>query len=248
MTEFDDAPIDTPPLSLGQRLVGVLFSPRPTYESVAQHPRWLGVLAVAALAMALGQYAFLSTPRGQEAMRAAALAQVRALQDTGLLPAEAMQQEVRQARTSTVSPVGTAAYVAVVIPVSAAILAGLLIGWFNTIGGGEARYRQVFAIVAHSSLIWCVAGIVAWVVGYFKGEVVNAAGSLAGLLPMLDEEGFFARFLGFIDLFWIWGLVNLAIGIAVLYRRQTGGIATSFVSIYVAVGLVYAIVRSSLGV
>jgi hypothetical protein len=245
MTEFDPTPIDTPPLGLPQRLVGTLFSPRPTYASVARHPRWLGVLAVSALAMALGQYAFLSTPRGQQAMQAAAVTQIRTLQRAGLpIPAEAVQQ----ARKSTVSPVGTAAYVAVVIPVSAAILAGLLIGWFNTIGGGEARYRQVFAIVAHSSLIWCVAGVVAWVVGYFKGEVVNAAGSLSGLLPMLDEEGFPARFLGFIDLFWIWGLVNLAIGIAVLYQRRTGGIAMSLVSIYLVVGLVYAIARSSLGV
>ena len=53
MTEFDAAPIDTPPLSLVQRLVGALFSPRPTYESVAQHPRWLGVLAVAARRFAM---------------------------------------------------------------------------------------------------------------------------------------------------------------------------------------------------
>jgi hypothetical protein len=178
-------------------------------------------------------------------MQAQAVEQLRTMQRAGLpVPPEA----IKQARQAEGGALLSAASIAVVIPLTAAVLAGLLIGWFNTIGGGEARYRQVLAIVAHSSLIWCLSGVIAAGAGYFKGEIVNAPGALSALAPMLDETGFPGRFLGFIDLFWIWGLINLAIGVAVLYRRRTGGIATSLVSIYVAIALVYAIVRSSLGV
>ncbi len=64
--------------------------------------------------------------------------------------------------------------------------------------------------------------------------------TLAVFLPMLDETSFFARFLGWIDLFRIWWLVNLAIGAAVLYKRKSGPIAWTLLGLYVVFALVVA--------
>jgi hypothetical protein len=45
-----------------------------------------------------------------------------------------------------------------------------------------------------------------------------------------------SRFLGAIDLFVIWWIVSLAIGLGVLDRRRTSPIATTLIVIYVAIG------------
>jgi hypothetical protein len=57
------------------------------------------------------------------------------------------------------------------------------------------------------------------------------------LLPMISDQSLLGRILGMIDLFWIWWLIVLSIGLAVLYRRRTQGIAFTLFGIY-AVGVV----------
>ena len=49
---------------------------------------------------------------------------------------------------------------------------------------------------------------------------------------------FGARLLGSIDLFLIWWMVSLAIGLAVLYKRRTAPIATTLLVVYVAIALI----------
>jgi hypothetical protein len=45
---------------------------------------------------------------------------------------------------------------------------------------------------------------------------------------MFDPGSFLARLLGAVDLFTVWQLMVLAIGVAVLYGKRTGPIATTF--------------------
>jgi hypothetical protein len=65
-------------------------------------------------------------------------------------------------------------------------------------------------------------------------------------VPFLDENSFLSRLLGTIDLFQIWWLVVLAIGLGVLYKRRTGPIATSLLTVYAVIILAIAAVRSAL--
>jgi hypothetical protein len=57
---------------------------------------------------------------------------------------------------------------------------------------------------------------------------------------MLDEASFFARLIGWIDLFRIWWLVNLAIGAAMLYKRKSGPIAWTLLGLYMVFALAVA--------
>jgi hypothetical protein len=52
------------------------------------------------------------------------------------------------------------------------------------------------------------------------------------------------RFLGAIDLVLVWWIITLSIGLAVLYRRRTGGIAMTLLAIYVVIALIIGYVRS----
>jgi hypothetical protein len=75
-------------------------------------------------------------------------------------------------------------------------------------------------------------------------ESVTSATNLSVFLPMLDESSFVAKFLGTIDLFLIWWVVVLAIGLGVLYRRKTGPIATGLFVVYGIVAIIIAAVTS----
>ena len=77
---------------------------------------------------------------------------------------------------------------------------------------------------------------------YARGEFAGA--SLDVFVPMFEETSFVARFLGGIDLFFIWWIVSVSIGLGVLYKRRTGGIATTLLGIYVLIVLIVAIWRS----
>ena len=97
---------------------------------------------------------------------------------------------------------------------------------FNVVLGGTATFKQVVAVVSHSGFITALGLLAGAAVQYVQGTA-NPFGpfNLGVLLPMLDENTFLARLLGFINIFSIWATIVTAIGFSVLYRRKTGSIA-----------------------
>jgi len=47
-----------------------------------------------------------------------------------------------------------------------------------------------------------------------------------------------------IDMFLLWWMIVLAIGLGVLYKRRTGPIATTFIGLYVVIALLIAVFTS----
>jgi len=78
-----------------------------------------------------------------------------------------------------------------------------------------------------------------------KPSGTNPPGAnLAIFVPMLEETSFVTKFLGSIDLILVWWIVTISIGLGVMYRRRTGGIATTLLAIYVVIALIVGYVRS----
>jgi hypothetical protein len=227
-----------PPRGLFSRVVGVVFSPRPTYEAVAAQPRSLGVLAVALVVMMLAQGIFLSTDVGKRALLDT---QVSSLESFGVNVTDEMYAQM-QTRLG-IAPYTTAASQLVVIPLVSALFAGLLLAVFSAVLGGNATFKHVYAVVAHSTVILAVQQLFNMPIAYARGDMSSAT-RLAVFLPNLDETGFASHLLSALDLFIAWWLINIAIGIAVLYRRKTGPIATGLLATYVVIALIIAVVRS----
>lgn len=222
-------------MSLAARFFGVVTSPRATYESVVAHPKWLGMLALGTLIGAGLMGAFLMTTVGQDAW----LAQMEA-QQTGDGAADAMRMFEK------IAPyVGyiTAASTLVFIPLFYLLCAGILFAVFNAAMGGDATFKQIFTVVVHAAPIGILGQLFTVPMNYFRGTMTSAT-NLSVLLPMLDEQSFAAGFLGAIDLFLLWQIFVLAIGLAVLYRRRTQPIATSLFIFYGVIALVIAYVKS----
>ena len=116
---------------------------------------------------------------------------------------------------------------------------------FNALLGGDAKFKQVYAVVAHSGVVITLAQLFGLPLAYAR-ETMSSTTNLAVFLPFLDEASFAARFLGSIDLFQIWWLVSVSIGFGVLYRKRTGPIATTMLIMYVAIALTIAAIKTAL--
>ena len=136
-------------------------------------------------------------------------------------------------------------------PVLTCVLAGVIVGVFNAarVGdatGREATYRQTLAVVAHAGVILMLRQVVAMPLNYSR-ETLSSPTTLGQLFPIFDEASLPARFLGALDLFVIWWVVVLAIGVALLYRRSARSIAVAFIGAYLAFAALLAIVMAATG-
>jgi len=126
----------------------------------------------------------------------------------------------------------------------ALVIAGIAFAVFNAMLGGDASFKQAYAVVVHSGIVLVVQQLFTLPLDYAR-ETLSSPTNLAVFLPFLDENSFAARMLGSIDLFLIWWAINLAIGLGVLYRKRTGPIATTLLVIYVAIAVIIAAVKSA---
>jgi hypothetical protein len=226
--------------SLPARIVGVLFSPRATYADVAARPRALGVLTFVVLVGTLGVFLFLSTDVGKNAFIDQ---QVQQRESFGRPLSDAQYEQLE--RMAPYAPYFGAVFQLVSLPLLGAVIAGIVLAVFNALLGGEATFKQVFAIVAHSGVVLSLMQLFGLPLAYAQ-RTIGSATSLAVLAPFLDEGSFPARLLAVIDLFMIWWIVSLAIGLGVLYRKRTGPIATTMMILYVAIAFVIAAVKTAM--
>jgi membrane protein, antimicrobial resistance system len=230
----DPAPSPQPLPSLFARVIGIIVSPKATFERVVQTPKILGVLAVVTIASAIGASAFTFTAAGQQAAVDFSAQQIERF--TGQPPTDAQMAAIEkqapiQAYISSTSTL-------VVLPLVIAIEAGLLFLIFNVVLGGTATFRQVYAVSAHSTVITILGLLVAVPMQFARGAIsMTGPANLGVLFPMLAENSVLSSFLGTIDFFRVWWVITISIGLGVLYRRPTRGIALTLFGLYLVIAL-----------
>jgi hypothetical protein len=226
-------------MSLIARAIGIITSPRATYASVVAHPKWFGMLALTAVGLGLLIGGFLLTKVGQEAWLDAAL--------NSPFSGQVNDQQIQaMEKMAPYVGYGTIVYMLVLFPIIMAVVSGILYAIFNAAMGGNATFKQVFTVVIHTGPIGLLSQLFTVPLNYFRGTMTSAT-TLAVLLPMLPEESFLSRFLGMIDLFLVWQVMVLSIGLAVLYRRRTQPIATALLVVYAIIAVIVALVRRGAG-
>jgi hypothetical protein len=239
MTATAAAAGSTPaPKSVVARIFGMLTSPKDTFQSVVASPKWFGVLAITTLAVAL----FTAMPLTTEAGRQSAIdRQVAQVQSLGIQIND--DAYARMEKQSAMMPYTTAGSIIVFSPIVATIFAGILFAIFNAALGGEASFKQVLSVLVHAGVVSSLGAVFSGIVNYFR-QRMDSLTNLGSLVPMLSEKSFVASFLGAIDVFLVWWLIVLAIGLAVLYRRRTQPIAIALLSIYGVIALAIAFFKS----
>ena len=220
---------NAPGPGLASRLIGVVFSPR---------PRALGALVVSSLIFVVVNGVFLSTEVGQTATLDQQLSVMKSL---GVTVTNEMVQQMES--RMAIAPYTTAASLAVGIPLVCAIMAGLLLAIFTAVLGGGATYKQVYAVVAHSTIIGAIQQIFSIPIMYARQDMASPT-KLSVFFPMLGETSFFTYLLSAVDLFILWSLINVSIGVAVLYKRSTGPVVAVLLGIYALIAVIIAAVRA----
>jgi hypothetical protein len=241
-TNPSDASVGGPPAPKGllARAIGVIVSPRETYADIAARPRVLGALAAVVLLVVIAQAGFMMTEVGKDALFDQ---QIRTMESFGVRVTDQMYEGMElglqwAAYTSAV-------FTLVFFPIMFAIVAGIIMGVFSAMLGGDASFKQVYAIVVYSAFLMVLQQVFIVPLNYAR-QSMSSPTNLAVFFPFLDETSFIAMLLGGIDLFFIWLIVNQAIGVGVLYKRKTAPIAMTMLGIYASIVLIIAGVRAAL--
>lgn len=229
------------PKNLFARFVGIITSPKDTFRSIVPAPKWFGMLVLTTVIIAFFSALPMTTPAGRQA---AIDQQVQQRQAFGMTVDDRMYAQME--KMSAVMPYITAGTVLVIAPIMAVLFTGILFAIFNAALGGEASFKQVFSIWIHAGAVSALSTVFSGVVNYFRGGIGSAA-NVGTLLPMLPEHSFVANLLGTVDVFIIWWVIVLAMGLGVLYRRRTQPIAFSLFGVYALIAIVIAVVKSRAG-
>ena len=239
--------------SLPARVYGVIRRPRATFAAIVAAPAWAPVLIVTTVITFTCSAGFLRTQVGQQA-----------LVDQWERTALAFGQTVDDAQYSRMEATADSGrfdlmYAAVTTlaggPAFAIAIAALLYFVLNRTTGGprgadpgdpRVSYVQVLAVVCYAAVILAMRQVIATPIDYLR-ESIGSPTTLVQFFTMLDEASPLARFLGVIDLFVVWWIVVLAIGMSVLYERPARHLALVFASTYVAVAFLAALAMAVSG-
>jgi len=228
------SPPPTQALSLFARFWGILTAPRETFADVAARPRWFDMMALVLVITAVCTGGFFATQVGQTAWLDKT---AEAARQSGAEMPEA-QWATMQKIASYMGPI-YAVSTLVIAPLMWLIVTAILFAVFNAALGGTASFKQMYAVFVHSTAVTVVQQVFVTPLNYAR-ETMASATNLAVFLPMLDEGSFLAKLLGMVDLFLIWWLIVLSIGLGVLFRRKTGPIAAGLFVVYGIIAVIAA--------
>jgi hypothetical protein len=219
----------------------MIRAPRATLTHAIAEPRSLDMAVVIVAISAACSTGFLLTRVG----RLAALdQQVRQLESFGVYITDERYEELR--RLVPYRPALSAAIIVIGWPVLWAFAAGVVRAIGNRIGKRSAAFAQVLTVFVHASAILAVRAAVAAPVSYAR-ESLGGATSISTLAPVFGESTFPARLLGAVDIFVLWWVVLVAMGLSILYRTRTLPIARWLFGAYVAGAVALALTQALRG-
>ena len=226
--------------SLAARMYGVIHRPRATFTAILTSPSWAPVLVATTTITFLCGIGFLRTDVGRQALvdqwERTATAFGQAVDDGGYARME------DTASSSNVQLLYAAATALGYGPVLVFAVSGLLF----LILKPRRSFVEVLTIASYSAVILALRQVIATPVDYVRESIASPT-TLVQFFTMLDEASPVARFLGVIDLFVVWWIVVLAVGVSVLYRRPTRSLALAFTGAYVALALLAALAMAVSG-
>lgn len=206
------------------RLIGMIRAPRATLTAAIAAPRSTDLAALIVVVSAVCSAGFLMTRVGQ---LAALDQQVRQLESFGATVDDARYAALRS--WLPYRPLISAAITVLGWPIVWVVLAWALHRVSDRVmGQGTAdsarRRAQVLTIVVHASAVFAVRALVSTPIDYAR-ESLGGATSLSVVMPAFGESTFPARLLGAVDIFAVWWVVLVAMGLSILYRTRTLPIA-----------------------
>src|SRR6478752_5962863 len=222
------------------RVTGVLLHPRSTMAEVVKHPSFITTWTVVLLASAVCGVLLLSTQVGRQA-----------LVDERVRVTEALGQRVddaEYARLEADPPVSiyltSGGRLLLTPPITLGVAAGVML--FGRIDGVKLSFVTALAIVVQATVVLALQQIVAAPLHYVH-ESLTSPTTIAGLLQIFDEGSWPSRLLGSIDVFGLWWVWLISLGLAAVAGRPARRYLWRLVAVYVGVAAVVAAAFAVLG-
>ena len=238
-TASDNAPA---PLSEVGRIPAVFIDPKRAFADIAARPTWIlpaALLAVAALAFT---YIYSTRIGWDHYFRQIAETNAKMQQMDAQQREQAIQMQVK------FGPIGGYVFSIIGIPLVALIVGGVIL-LMTKMAGASLKFKQTFAISAWAMLPGLISSILAIVVMFLKNpddfNLQNPlAFNLAAFLEPPPNTGKFIYTLAkSFDLFTIWMILLLAVGISVAARKIS---FTKAVILVAAPWLIWVLISSGL--
>jgi len=198
---------------LHRRVLDVFVAPGRLFEHFRHATPWVGPLVISVVVGLIVVFAIpqeLYVEQARETMRNA--------------PAGA---ELPAAETlAGFGRLAGAASVLFGVPIGAFVMAGVLALIFGVFFSGEARFTQFLTVVTHTQLIGALGALVTLPVQLATGSLETRL-SLALLVPGLGTESVAGRVLAGLDLFTLWTVVVVGLGVAIVNRKPSWAAASA---------------------
>jgi hypothetical protein len=233
------APETQASLSPFGRVIGILFSPKRTFEDIVRKPSWLLPVALSTALGLLVSVAINQRINWRDFMNQ----QIEKSPQATQMSPEQKQQRIEAGAKFV--PISTYVF-GTLGPVLVALLVALVMwGAYSLFSGISTNFSTAFGITAHAFLTGLVSSplfiLILYLKPYGTADLDNPlAANLAAFLPEDSAKWLFALCKS-VDIFVFWTLILLAIGFATVNPKRLKG-AKSF-TIAFTVWAVYVVCR-----
>lgn len=230
-------PTEPAPMNELARFSGVFFEPKKTFTDIAERPRWIVPVLVTIVMSVVFLMVFTSRIGWESYMHRVMDNNPRMAQLTPEQRDNVFNTQVKLA------PVFGFASVVVFIPLSLIVSAGVIVGIVKSLLGAPITFKQVFAIMSYAFLPRVLLSVLAIVVMYVTKnpedfDLQNPFFSNpAALMDPLTSSKFLYSLAGSLDVFSIWVILLVAIGL-----KAAGGKRLSFGGALFSVVLPWAVI------
>ena len=228
-----------PAISPFGRIIGVFFSPKATFEDIVRKPSWVLPIVLLTLFSIGVSFAINQRINWREFMAQ----QIEKSPQAANMSAE--QKEQRIEGGAKFSPMVTWA-IGVCGPIVFALVVALVMwGAYNLLGGANTNFGTSFAITSHAALTGLVSSLLFILVLYLKApgtvDMENPVATNLAAVLLDDSAKWLVALLKSIDIFTFWTLILLAIGFATTNPKKLKG--SKAFTIAFSVWAVYVVLR-----
>jgi hypothetical protein len=207
---------------------------------VVRHPAFITTWAVVLLVVAVCGGLLLSTAVGEQAL---VDERVRVVEALG-----GRVDDAEYARLKASPPVSvyltSGGRLLLTPPVTLLVAAGLAA--LARLDGVRVTFVTALAIAVHATVVLALQQVIATPVQYLY-ESLTSPTNVAGVIRVFDEGSWPARLLGTIDVFGVWWMWLLAVGVAAATGRPARRYAWRLLAVYVGVAALVAAIFAMAG-
>jgi hypothetical protein len=199
------------PMGGASKVFNIFFEPKKVFESLKIKPTWLVPFLIVSI-LGIGSFYFTYPFMMKQ--------QVEKIRENERIPDEQKQAIIEKMTEQNHPPLWQLPFAPVGVLFVFAILSAVLFFVFNVLLGGDSTFRRVFSVYCYSNLIAIAAMIVKFPLIMMKKDL-GVQTSLALLLSADSKDTFLYRILSGFDIFNLWQVILVSIGLGVLYRYTT---------------------------